>query len=373
MTTFSDRLSLIDSSGIRKAFDAAAKMKNPTNLGIGQPHFDVPEPIKKAAAEAMAQGFNAYTQTQGVAELIDKLKSEISQTKGRSPEELFITSGVSGAITLAFQALLNPGDEVILTDPHFVIYKHMAHLAQATPVYLDTYPDFRIDEEKLNRLITPKTKMIVLVSPGNPTGVIYSQKEIEGVIRAAKKNNILILTDEIYEAFNYDGGAFTPVPSVWKDYSNTLLLSGYSKTFSMTGWRVGFVAGPADIVNKMKMLQQYTFVCAPSFAQKASLSGFLPETRKIIAAHVADYKKKRDFVFEKLSGKFALVKPGGAFYYFIPAPGGDAEKFVARAMDKELVIIPGGVFSLRNTHFRLSFAVTDSVLEKGLDILNSLA
>jgi aspartate aminotransferase/aminotransferase len=370
-----ERMEAIDSSGIRRIFDMAASMKNPVNLGIGQPHFDVPDPIKVEMQRLTAAGFNAYTPTQGVPELISALRDQIAAEKGRVPEDLIITSGVSGAILLSYLAIFDPGDEFILPDPYFVIYRHAAKLAEAVPVLLDTYPDFRIRADRLEALITPRTKAIVLNSPANPTGMVLTRTEIDAVIDVARRHDLYILCDEIYEIFNYVGGAFAPVPSPWKAYEKTILLSGFSKSFSMTGWRLGYAAGPAAVLSEMKKLQQYTFVCAPSVAQKAALKGFQPETRKILEAHVADYTRKRDLVYEGLRSDFGdgIQKSEGAFYFFIKAPGGDGEGFVNRALARECLIIPGNVFSSRSTHFRLSFAAPDETLKRGIDILCQVA
>lgn len=365
----------IDASGIRKIFDMAAALKDPVNLGIGQPHFDVPKSIKDEADRQMRGGFNAYTPTQGIPELITALKKEIRANKGREPEDLFITSGVSGAINLLMQALLDPGDEIILTDPYFVIYQQTAAFIDAKAVYLDTYPDFRLHPERLEALITPKTKALVLNSPGNPTGMIYRKEEIAAAVDICRRHNVLIVMDEIYEIFNYEGGAFSPVPSAFGSYENAVLLGGFSKSFSMTGWRLGYAAGPTALIQEMKKLQQYTFVCAPSFAQKAAMKGFEAEARAEIAAHVADYKKKRDRVYETLKDLYEVERSEGAFYFFVKAPKAfpNATAFVEKAVSQGLLIIPGKVFSTRDTHFRMSFAADDRILDRGLELLKKLA
>lgn len=366
----------IDASGIRRIFDLGATMKNPVNLGIGQPHFDVPGPIKAEMQRLTEAGFNAYTPTQGVPDLIQAVKADITRNKGREPEDLFITSGVSGGLSLAYSAILNPGDEIIIPDPYFVIYRHMARLVDAKAVCLDTYPDFRIRKDRLEKLVTPKTRAILLNSPNNPTGMIHQKEEIEAAIAVAKAHDLWLISDEIYEIFNYQGGAFAPVPSPWASYEKTLLLSGFSKSFSMTGWRLGYAAGPERLLREMKKLQQYTFVCAPHVAQRAALKGFEEPVKAELREHVAAYTRKRNRVYEVLSpafGKGAVQMSEGAFYAFIEAPGGDGAAFVEKAIAKEVLIIPGEVFSTRKTHFRLSFAVPDPVLDRGLDILASLA
>ncbi|MBI5724869.1 MAG: pyridoxal phosphate-dependent aminotransferase [Planctomycetes bacterium] len=359
------RMSLIDASGIRKVFDLAAKMKDPINLSIGQPDFDVPEPAKRAAIEAIQKGFNKYTQTQGTAELREAVAKKCAAEFGWKDDRLFlITSGVSGALLPAFLALVDPGDEVIIFDPYFVMYTHQTNLCGGRPVLIGTYPDFRPDIQRLADAVTDKTRMIVLNSPTNPTGAVLGEREIRDIAEIAAKRDLLILSDEIYEMFCYD----QPFVSMAKHYENTLLMRGFSKSYGMTGWRVGWCTGPRPIIEKMTMLQQYSFVCAPSMAQAGALAALDCD----MSPQVRAYRRKRDMVCDSLKGKFGLVRPGGAFYAFVPAPGGDATKFAAKAIEKGVLIIPGNVFSGRDTHFRISYATDDKTLQKGLDILNSL-
>ena len=174
----SERIGRIDASGIRKVFDLAATMKDPINLSIGQPDFDVPEPAKEAAIEAIRSGFNRYTVTQGIPELHQRIRTLLADTRQYEPEATLITSGTSGGLLLALLATVNPGDEVIFPDPYFVMYKHLVHLCDGKPVYLDTYPDFRLRREALEPLLSPRTKMIVLNSPCNPTGTVYTAAEL---------------------------------------------------------------------------------------------------------------------------------------------------------------------------------------------------
>jgi aspartate aminotransferase/aminotransferase len=176
-----ERMHQIDASGIRKVFDLAAKMKDPINLSIGQPHFDTPEPIKRAMCDAVAAGRNAYSQTQGIAPLIEKLQARVDAEFGHRDRKLFLTSGTSGGLMLSLSVLVNPGDEVIFFDPYFVMYKHLVTLAGGKSVVIDTYPDFRIDLDKLRAAITPRTKAILFNSPCNPTGRVATTEEIRGL------------------------------------------------------------------------------------------------------------------------------------------------------------------------------------------------
>ncbi len=365
----SDRAHAVDASGIRKVFDLAAKLKDPINLSIGLPDFDVPDEVKSAAIEAIKAGQNRYTQTQGIAPLRDRLRKSLSAEIGRDLGEVLITSGVSGGLLLAILATINPGDEAIFLDPYFVMYKHLLTLAGGRSVAIDSYPDFRFRADRVDKAVTPKTKLLILNSPSNPTGVVMTEAEVRSAVEVAKKHNLLIISDEIYEPFLYDqtGGVF---PSPARIYENALILRGFSKSHAMTGWRLGYAAGPEPIISQMTKLQQYTFVCAPSPLQFAAIKAMDVAMNSAVAA----YRRKRDIVFEGLAKKFELVKPQGAFYIFPKAPsGGTASEFVAKAIENNVLIIPGNVFSERDTHFRISYATADEKLRQGVEILNSIA
>ena len=361
-----DRMRLLDSSGIRKVFDLAANMTDPINLSIGQPHFDVPGAVQAEAIEAIRRGENKYTQTQGSAALRQAVAKAAQAEFGWDDDRLYlITSGTSGALVLAMLALVNPGDEVIIPDPFFVMYSHLVNLVGAVPVPVDTYPDFRPVPAGIAAAITDKTRMLMLNSPANPTGCVHTAAELRDIADIAAERELLVLSDEIYNLFCYD----QPFASIASMHEDTLLLRGFSKSYAMTGWRVGWCTGPRLLIEKMTMLQQYSFVCAPSMAQAAAvvaLDADMSEQRDA-------YKRKRDMVYEALSPRFGLVKPGGAFYAFVPAPGGDATAFVTKAIENNVLIIPGNVFSAKDTHFRLSYATSDEKLREGLDILVHLA
>src|SRR5437764_2094293 len=200
----SRRANAVDASGIRKVFDLAAKMTDPINLSIGLPDFDVPEAAKLAAIDAIKAGQNRYTQTQGIAPLRERLRAELSKEIGRDVGEVLITSGVSGGLFLAILATIDPGDEAVFLDPYFVMYKHLLTMAGGRPVIVDSYPDFRFHADRVERAITPKTKLLILNSPSNPTGVVMSEAEVRAAVEVARKHDLLIISDEIYEPFLYD-------------------------------------------------------------------------------------------------------------------------------------------------------------------------
>ncbi len=361
------RTAKIDSSGIRKVFDLAAKLENPVNVSIGQPHFDVPEPVKDAAIAAIRSGRNKYTVTQGIPELRERIRRMLAETRGGwRPEGVLVTSGVSGGILLALLVLVEEGDEVIIPDPYFVMYKHLVNLCGATPVFVDTYPDFKLTAERLRPAVGPRTKLVLLNSPNNPTGALSSRGELEEIASVLEDHDLLAISDEIYDAFVYDG-EFASLAEVYPE--RTLLLGGFSKAWAMTGWRLGYAAGPGEIVAEMTKLQQFSFVCAPSMVQEAGLAALDFDT----SAFRDQYRAKRDLVWNGLKSHFEVEKPGGAFYVFPKVPWGDDETFVKRAIEKGLLIIPGSVFSERHTHFRISYAADDETLDKAVEILCTLA
>lgn len=360
-----DRMHNIDASGIRKVFDLAANMTNPINLSIGQPHFDTPDEIKEGLFEAVRDGKNAYSQTQGIAPLRDKLQLRVDEELGHADRQLFISSGTSGALMLTLSTLVNPGDEVIVFDPYFVMYKHLTAMSGGKVVLIDTYPDFRIDIDKVRDAITDRTKLILFNSPSNPTGCVASAEEAQALADLAKEKDIALLSDEIYRSFCYDGDFASPAK--WND--QTIVIDGFSKSHSLTGWRLGFVHGPAHIIQQMIKLQQFTFVCAPHPMQWAALVAADYD----ITPRVDEYREKRDFMLRELSDDFEIHGAGGAFYLFVKAPWGTGTDFVKAAIEHNLLIIPGNVFSSRDTHFRISYAAENDTLERGVEVLKKIA
>jgi len=363
-----ERTSKIDASGIRRVFALAASLKDPINFSIGQPDFDVPDALKEEAIKAIRAGQNKYSQTAGNSVLKGKIAEQVNNEFGWEKPAVLVASGVSGGLLLAFMALINPGDEVIIPDPYFVIYKHIINLLGGKCVFVDSYPEFELPVEAIGRAVTAKTKMIIVNSPCNPTGAVYSEAQIKALAEIAAARDILILSDEIYDKFCYDGDC----PSIANYCDKTILLRGFSKSYAMTGWRLGYVAVDAclaDVLEEMTKIQQYTFVCAPTPFQKAAVAALDYDVSDLVEG----YRKKREILYEGLRDKFELVKPAGAFYAFVRAPGGSATRFVEKAVENNVLIIPGNVFSEKDTHFRISYATSDEKIEQGVEILCKLA
>jgi aspartate/methionine/tyrosine aminotransferase len=360
-----ERIAHFESSGIRKVFELAAKLKDPINLSIGQPDFDVPAAVKRAAIEAMEKGKNGYALTQGIPELREKLQRRVDAAYGHGDRKVFITSGTSGGLVLAMLALIDPGDEVIVFDPYFVMYPSLVAMTGGVCVYVDTLSDFRIDLDRVADAITPRTKLILFNSPANPTGAVATREEIEGLAKLAAERDVVLLSDEIYRSFCYDEPFLSPA----QFNQRTLVLDGFSKSHAMTGWRLGFAHGPAEIIDAMTKCQQYTFVCAPHPVQWAGVAALDVDTQPYIEA----YRNKRDLLYEGLKDDFELVKPGGAFYAYPKVPSSTTgTEFVARAIEQGLLIIPGNIFSRRDTHIRISYAASEATIQRGIDVLRNL-
>ncbi len=379
------RASSMDASGIRRVFDLARTLKDPINLSIGQPDFPVPEPMKRAAIEAIRSDQNGYTVTQGIEALRSRISRYLADDVGWSIGDetgLLITSGTSGALMLAALALLDPGDEIIIPDPYFVCYPHLGTIAGARAVACDTYPDFALTAERVEPLLSDRTRAVLLNTPANPTGHVATKRACRDLLDLCADRGVLLISDEIYDAFCYresrsdtmraGGAARCPSPARFDGaHEHVLLIRGFGKTYGPTGWRMGYCAGPRAIIEAMARIQQYTFVCAPSIAQH----GCVPALDCDIGVHIDDYERRRDLVYEQMREVTELVRPGGAFYAFCEIPehlGIDDRAFCERCIERGVLVIPGSSFSARHTHFRISFATRREHLERGLGILRDL-
>jgi aspartate aminotransferase len=360
-----DRTRLFDSSGIRKVFDLARSMESPIDLSIGQPDYDVPEPVRAACIEAIESGKNNYALTQGMPVLREKLQARIDGHYGHPDRQVFVSSGTSGGIVLTLLSVVNPGDEVIIFDPYFVMYEALTRLVGGVPVLISTYPDFRIPLDRVAEAISDRTKLILLNSPANPTGAVATRDEVRGLADLAQTHGIALVSDEIYSQFCYDAPFVSPA----EFNERTIVIDGFSKNYAMTGWRLGFVHGPAEVIETMVKVQQYTFVCAPQPVQWAGAVAMDVD----IHEHSEAYHEKRDLIVNGLSDLYEIANPRGAFYVFPKAPWGTGTEFVNKAIENQLLIIPGKVFSQQDTHFRLSYAASNDVIARGIEVLRRIA
>lgn len=362
-----ERTRLVEFSGIRKFFELGAQLADPIDLSIGMPDYDAPAPVKDAAIAAIRAGHNRYTPTAGLPELRERIAAHIKRTSGLDLPVL-VTSGLSGGLTLALLACVDPGDEVVFCDPYFVSYLQLVRMVGARPVTVSTYPDFAFDPARIESVLTPRTKALIINSPANPTGRIMSGDEIRAASDIARRHDLALISDEIYDGLCYDFPAESPQAYAPE---HTIVLRGFGKTYGMTGWRMGYATGPAAILAEMTKFQQFTYVCAPSMAQHAVLAAMDCD----VSQHRRDYRRKRDLACGLLAECFEFHRPGGGFYIFPRVPAGfrDAGAFCEAAVRHNVIVIPGNVFSDVNTHFRISYATTDERLQRGCEILCRLA
>jgi len=359
------RVRAIDVGSVRKVMQLAANLKDPVNLSIGQPHFPVPAAIKQAACAAINNDLNGYTLVQGIAELQAKLQAMVNRRfPGQSDRAVFVTSGTSGGLVLALTSVIDPGDEVIVFDPYFIMYPNFIALVGGKTVCVDTYPKFHIDVDRVRAAITPRTKAIIVNSPANPTGVVYGPQTLRDLALLAQKHRLMLLSDEVYSSFCFDQTFVSPA----QFSEDVVVVDGFSKTYGITGWRLGFCHGPRRLIEEMIKIQQFTYVCAPSMVQYAGVVALDQD----VSAIVADFKHKRDRLLQALQGHYEIAGAEGSFYLFPRVPWGTGNEFVEAAVRNNLLMLPGSIFSRQDTHFRLSYAVSDAVLERGIAILQKM-
>jgi aspartate aminotransferase/aminotransferase len=365
-TIVSRRASAFDSSGIRKAFDLAARLDDPINLAIGQPDFAMPVAACEAAKAAIDAGKSGYTQTQGIPQLRERLEGAVRDELGQPGRKLCVTSGSSGALVLVLMAMIDPGDEVILFEPAFVMYRPLVEFLGGRCVIVDTSPSFSIDVERVAAAITPRTKAILLNTPSNPTGFVAPLETVRDLARLAEQTGVTLISDELYRSYCYDEPFHSPAA-----HSDAIVvIDGFSKSHAMTGWRVGWVHGPAEIIDACTMLQQYTFVCAPQIGQWGAIAAIDAP----MDVPLSECKRKRDKLMAGIAGHYSFVKPGGAFYLYPEAPGGSGKRFAEIAAEQEkLIVVPGSVFGAADTHFRIAYTVSDRTLDRGIAALIRLA
>ena len=363
-----------------RAKELRAQGKDVVNLASGEPDFDTPDHIKSAAKKAIDEGFTKYTPASGIPELkhaiCDRFKKQ--HQLDYKPEEIIISSGAKHSIYNVVMSLCERDDEVIIPVPYWVTYPELVRLANATPVFLQTSEssNFRIKVEDLKKVITRKTKVIFLNSPSNPTGCVYTEDELKEIARVAFTNGIYIISDEVYDQMVYDGFQAKSIASIsvdgrsGKDY--TIIVNAVSKTYSMTGWRIGYVAAPSFLVKAMNKLQSHATSNPCSISQKAALEA-LSSPQTCVTKMVSAFEKRRNYVLERLAKipGVRTVKPTGAFYVF-PNIGGfgmGSAELASRLLNEVYVaVVPGAPFG-RDEHIRISYSASMENLEKGLDAM----
>jgi len=371
----SRRVAGLKPSGIRKFFDIAATMKDVISLGIGEPDFTTPKPILEAGVQSLRRGETHYTSNRGKLELLQAIVDNVMRLYGVSydpAEEIIATVGVSEALYLAFTAILNAGDEVIIPTPCFVSYQAEVILAGGVPVEIPSRLEnnFQLDPDEVRKAITARTKAIFIGYPSNPTGAVAEREVLLEIARIAEQNDLLVVSDEIYDRLVYD---FKHVcfPSLGDGIRNrTILLGGFSKDYAMTGWRIGYVAGPADIIKGLLRIHQYTIMSAPTTAQDAALEA-LKNGETHVSEMVKEYDRRRRLLVSGLNRLgLGTFEPRGAFYAFpnITASGMDDELFAQKLLEEEHVaVIPGGSFGPGGEGFvRACYATSYEQIEEAL-------
>lgn len=348
----SDNVKSIAPSGIRKFFDILEEMTDAISLGIGEPDFVTPWHIRDAGIHSLEKGFTKYTGNAGLS----KLRQAISEYLQRRfalrydpMNQIVVTVGGSEAIDLALRALVNPGDEVIIPVPSFVCYGPITQLACGTPVYVETKVEneFRLTAEELRAAITPRTKLLILPFPNNPTGGIMERADLEAIADVLRGTEIMVVSDEIYAELTYSGSRHVSLANIPDMYERTIVVNGFSKSHAMTGWRMGYVCGPAEIVSQMLKIHQYAIMSAPTTSQYAAIQAMQEGDSDVVRMR-HDYDLRRRFLLEGLL-KLGLecFEPKGAFYVFpsIRSTGLDSNTFCERFLVEEKVaVIPGGAF-----------------------------
>ena len=370
----SDTGNSIPPSGIREFFDIVYSMPDCISLGVGEPDFITPWRISQAGIHAISDGYTHYTPNSGLPELRDLIATQISRNcdvEYDVDDEIIISMGVSQGLDLALRSIINPGDEVIIFEPCYVSYAANINLVYGKPVVVPTYyrEDFRIDIGRLEKAITPRTKAILLNYPSNPTGATIERESLEGIARISKKHNLIVISDELYSSLTYEGNHYSII-SIPGMYDRTIYLNGFSKSYAMTGWRIGYIAGPRLLIDPMLKIHQYTALCASSISQYAAIEA-MQNAEKDVKKMMHEYTRRRNFIVNRFNEiGLECLMPKGAFYVFpnISSVGMNSREFALSLLKSEKVaVVPGVVFGKSGeNHLRCSFASSIEDLKEAL-------
>ena len=375
----------IKPSGIRKFFDIAATMDDVISLSVGEPDFQTPWAIRKAGIDSLERGKTKYSSNAGVLELRREIASYLERKCAISynPEnEILVTVGGSEAIDACVRAVVAPGDEVIIPQPSYVCYEPITALAGGTPIIIETRAedDFKLTPEQLKAAITERTKLVILPYPCNPTGAIMEREDLEKLAEVLKDTNILVLSDEIYSELTFSGNPHVSIAAIDGMRERTITVNGFSKAFSMTGWRLGFAAGPKEILSQIIKIHQYAIMCAPTTSQNAAIEA-LRNCDEAVEEMVAEYNRRRRLIVSGFN-KIGLTcrEPKGAFYAFpsIQSTGMTSEEFCEKLLySKKVAIVPGTAFGKGGEGFvRASYCYSVEHIKEALirieEFLNEL-
>ncbi|WP_366921908.1 aminotransferase class I/II-fold pyridoxal phosphate-dependent enzyme [Metallumcola ferriviriculae] len=369
------RLKELPPSGIRKFFDLVANTKGVISLGVGEPDFVTPWHVREACVYSLEKGYTMYTSNFGTPELrkgIVRYLAERYQLEYSPDNQVLVTVGASEAVDLALRSVINSGDQVIIPEPCYVSYKPCAVMAGGEAVSIATKAenDFKLTAEQLRQVITPRSKVLILCYPNNPTGAVMTREELSEIAKVVEENNLLVIADEIYSELSYSG-EHTSFPSLPGMKDRTILINGFSKSFAMTGWRVGFAAGHRDIIAAMVKIHQYTILCAPVTAQMAALEA-LNNGMGQVEYMVEQYNQRRRLILKRLRDMgLECFEPRGAFYAFpsIKNTGLNEDDFCEELLKEESVaVVPGSAFGRGGEgHIRISYASSIQQIEEAMD------
>ena len=354
----SDKITTIKPSGIRKFFDLVSEMKDAISLGVGEPDFDTPWRIREEGIYTLEKGKTYYTSNSGLMDLRIEISRYLERRFGLNydaEKEIIVTVGGSEGIDLAFRAMLNPGDEVIIPEPCYVSYVPCVTLADGVPVTVNLKEenDFKLTKEQLLSAITPRTKILVLAFPNNPTGAVMTKEELEEIAEVVKEKDIFVVSDEIYAELSYGNTRHCSIASIDGMKERTIVINGFSKAHAMTGWRLGYACGPEVIIKQMLKIHQFAIMCAPTNSQYAAVEA-LRECDDAVEEMRNEYDRRRRFMLSKLRGMgLKVFEPYGAFYIFpnIAEFGLTSDEFATRFLTEEKVaVVPGTAFGLSLIH-----------------------
>jgi aminotransferase len=371
-------------SGIRKFFDLASSIPDVISLGVGEPDFVTPWRVREASIYALERGYTTYTSNWGLLELRQLISKYMIDAAGvdYSPKnQVLVTTGVSEAIDLAVRAIVDPGDEVLVVEPSYVSYRPCVIMAGGVPVSVSTsvHNDFKVTREDLESKITDRTTAIIMNYPNNPTGAIMPRKDLEEIADLAVERDLMIISDEVYEKMTYEG-KHVSLASFNGMQDNTIVLNGFSKSFAMTGWRLGFACGNADVIEAMMKVHQYTMLCAPITAQMAAIEA-LKNGMNDMQEMIKEYNRRRRVIVKGFNDLgLSCFEPKGAFYAFpsVKSTGLTDEQFSERLLyEKHVIAVPGSVFGESGVgHLRCSYATSMEQIKEALsrvaDLLDSI-
>ncbi len=369
-------------SGIREFFGIAATRKDCLSLGVGEPDFSTPIVFSQAGINSIIAGKTQYTANAGLFELREAISGYTKQFLGLDydpHDEIIITVGASEGIDAAFRAIVAPGDEILIPEPCFVCYAPLVSLCGGTPIAIQCKieNEFKLMPDELESAITPKTKGLLLAYPNNPTGAVMEKSDLEKLVPIIKAHDLVVFSDEIYGELSYNGLKFTSIASLDDMRERTIVISGFSKYFAMTGWRLGYVCAPKEIVDVIYKIHQYAIMCASTAAQYVALEALNASFRddfKEVHQMRDEYDKRRRYLVDRLNAMgLECFEPRGAFYVFpcVKSTGMDGEQFAYALLDaKNVAVVPGGAFGASGKDFiRISYAYSIDVIKRALDLI----